>query len=255
MGFDTEKSIIMANRLKQLREGKGLSHEKLSRALYDQYQVKISPDSLMNYEVSDPGHTKAYKNQGMRVEYLRCLADFYGVSADYILGADVPMSTDVSVREIVNKTGLTEDNVVSLIAWANLPIISQLQDNEDLTDIERRAIDKAARIGTPRFAQYLCINLIRKLISAVTDRADDMCNAFNSYMLCVQDNKNFKWGRRPKSITKEIFTDIAKQGYRIVPAREAMRLEWEHISKILCYEFDKSLLSDLERRGEANGND
>lgn len=86
MGFDTEKSFIMAERLKQLREEKGLSHEKLSKALFDQYGVKISSDSLINYEVADADHTKAYKNQGMRVEYLRCLADFYGVSADYILG-------------------------------------------------------------------------------------------------------------------------------------------------------------------------
>lgn len=86
MGFDIEKSFIMAERLKQLREEKGLSHEKLSKALFDQYGVKISSDSLINYEVADAGHTKAYKNQGMRVEYLRCLADFYGVSADYILG-------------------------------------------------------------------------------------------------------------------------------------------------------------------------
>lgn len=86
MGFDIEKSFIMAERMKQLREEKGLSHEKLSKALFDQYGVKISSDSLINYEVADAMHTKAYKNQGMRVEYLRCLADFYGVSADYILG-------------------------------------------------------------------------------------------------------------------------------------------------------------------------
>ena len=86
MGFKSDKSFIMAKRLKQLREEKGLSHEKLSKSLSDQYGVKISSDSLINYEVTDLNHSKACKNQGMRVEYLRCLADFYGVSTDYILG-------------------------------------------------------------------------------------------------------------------------------------------------------------------------
>lgn len=81
-----EKSFTMAQRLKQLREGMGLSHEKLSKTLLDRYDVKISSDSLINYEVTDENHAKALKNQGMCVKYLRSLADFYGVSADYILG-------------------------------------------------------------------------------------------------------------------------------------------------------------------------
>lgn len=108
MGFDIEKSFIMAERLKQLREEKGLSHEKLSKALFDQYGVKISSDSLINYEVADAGHTKAYKNQGMRVEYLRCLADFYGVSADYILGQ---INDPCRIPSAIDELGLSEKAV------------------------------------------------------------------------------------------------------------------------------------------------
>ena len=81
-----ESSILMAKRLKKLREEKKISHVSLSNAIKEKYGIDISRDSLMSYEVSDPNHTKAYKNDGMRVEYLRCLADFYGVSADYLLG-------------------------------------------------------------------------------------------------------------------------------------------------------------------------
>lgn len=103
-----EKSFIMAERLKQLREEKGLSHDKLSKALLDQYGVKISSDSLMNYEVADAGHTKAYKNQGMRVEYLRCLADFYGVSADYILGQ---INDPCRVPSAIDELGFSEESV------------------------------------------------------------------------------------------------------------------------------------------------
>lgn len=79
-------SFITAERLRSLRKGKGLSHEGLSRELRTRYDIKISSDSLQNYEVTDEHHTKAYKNQGMRIEFLLCLADFYNVSTDYLLG-------------------------------------------------------------------------------------------------------------------------------------------------------------------------
>lgn len=81
-----EKSLIMAKRLKELREKKKLSHVSLAKVLKEQYGIDVSRDSLMAYEVSDPNNTKAYRNDGMKVEYLRCLAEFYGVSVDYLLG-------------------------------------------------------------------------------------------------------------------------------------------------------------------------
>lgn len=84
--MSNESSILMAQRLKDLRKEKNISHVSLSNAIKEKYGIEISRDSLMSYEVSDPNHTKAYKNEGMRVEYLRCLADFYGVSSDYLLG-------------------------------------------------------------------------------------------------------------------------------------------------------------------------
>ncbi len=108
MSIESKKSFIMAERLKRLREEKGLSHDKLSKALFENYGVKISSDSLINYEVTNENHTKAYKNQGMRVEYLRCFADFYGVSADYILGQ---IDDPCRISSAIDDLGLTEDVV------------------------------------------------------------------------------------------------------------------------------------------------
>ena len=85
MAGDKSKSLIMAQRLKDLRTERGLSHESLRKALMEKYEMDISVDSLKNYEVSKVPHAKAYKNEGRRQEDLRCLADFYGVSSDYIL--------------------------------------------------------------------------------------------------------------------------------------------------------------------------
>ena len=107
-------SLKMGKRLRQLRKKQGLSHEKLQAAIFEKYGVEISKDSLINYEVSDENHTKRFKNNGMRAEYLRCFSDFYHVSADFLLGlSDVP-ATDSTTRDICSKTGLSEGSVTRL---------------------------------------------------------------------------------------------------------------------------------------------
>ena len=114
MGINYEQSYIMAKRLKDLRGDYDLSHEGLSKELYDRYGVKISSDSLMNYEVTDPYHTKARKNQGMRIEYLSILSDFYGVSSDYLMGRSNAKSIDQNMSAVMEFTGLTERSVESI---------------------------------------------------------------------------------------------------------------------------------------------
>lgn len=131
MRINTQLSFTMADRLKQLRESCGLSHDKLSIALSDAYGIKISSDSLMNYEVSDVNHTKAFKNQGMRVEYLRCFADFYGVSTDYLLGLTDIKSPSVDTQSIVSGTGLSEENVERLKYFQSFPMEAHIRMAND----------------------------------------------------------------------------------------------------------------------------
>lgn len=116
MEITKEQSFIIAKRLKELRESRGLSHEKLSKALKEKCGCSISADSLMNYEAANEFHTKKYKNLGMKIESLLYLATFYGVSSDYILGLTDIRSNNLSVREIVSLTGINEDNVSFLIS-------------------------------------------------------------------------------------------------------------------------------------------
>lgn len=114
MPTNTPESIEMANRLKELRKERNLSHIKLSEALREKYNISISKDSLIAYEVTSAMHDKACANQGMRAEYLRCLADFYGVSTDYILGITPSRSSAPEIRTAIECTGLTEENIVFL---------------------------------------------------------------------------------------------------------------------------------------------
>ena len=106
-------SIEMAKRIRDQRKQKGLSHVSLSAELKKRYNVDISKDSLINYEVQEELHSKAYSNEGMNIAYLRCLADFYGVSTDYLLGlSDHP--TKKTEEATAEELGLSATAVTNL---------------------------------------------------------------------------------------------------------------------------------------------
>lgn len=112
MAFE-DRSLEMAKRLKQLRKENRLSHEKLRTELL-KYGIEISKDSLINYEVTDPFHTKAYSNNGMKVEYLRAFAAFYHVSTDYLLGLANDPTPDPTIQSVCSYTGLSGATVKTL---------------------------------------------------------------------------------------------------------------------------------------------
>lgn len=111
-------SFKMGQRLKDLREERGLSHVDLIKQLSEKYGISISRDSLMAYEIADESRAKASKlpNLGMRVEYLYCLADFFDVSLDYLLGRSNVSKPDFNIGEICKKTNLSEGIVQVLYA-------------------------------------------------------------------------------------------------------------------------------------------
>lgn len=114
-----ELSRLTGRRLKEVRERHGLSHVALSDAIQERYGVRIAKDSLINYEVSDEHHTKAYKNNGMRVEYLRYLADFYGVTTDWLLGlSDHP--TRKTEELLASDLGISYDAISGILAAKQL---------------------------------------------------------------------------------------------------------------------------------------
>lgn len=114
-----EQSIKMGKRLKALREEttlneKKLSHVALKEKLKEQYGIDISRDSLMNYEVSEVNHSKFGTNLKMSVEYLNCLANFYGVSTDYLLGLSDVKTIKEDIQVACKTTGLSADAIKAL---------------------------------------------------------------------------------------------------------------------------------------------
>lgn len=113
-------SFTLGSRLEELRKSKGLTHVALAKQLKEAYGIEVSRDSLMAYEISSEFRAKASKlpNLGMRIEYLYCLADFYGVSLDYLLGKTDVMTPDIKIRDACELTGLSSDTISLLHAYS-----------------------------------------------------------------------------------------------------------------------------------------
>lgn len=111
MNFDYKKT---AERLKMLRREKKLSHEKLSAVLKVQYGISLSRASLIDYENTDVQSVKAGAAGKMSVDRIAALADFYGVSTDYLLGRSDIRSRDESAKALMDYTDLSEPAIQAL---------------------------------------------------------------------------------------------------------------------------------------------
>lgn len=101
----SEQSKLIAENLRKLRKQKNLTFEGLHNALIDKFGWNISTDSLKNYEVTGQ-HTRADANLGMSLKQLAYFADFYDVSADYILGRSNDPARNPSA---IDELGLTPE--------------------------------------------------------------------------------------------------------------------------------------------------
>lgn len=147
MPLDKNNSLIMGERLKMLREEEGLSHEALKNKIFEDYGVEISVDSLKIYEVSKVPHAKAYKNEGMRVEYLRIFSDLYKVSTDYLLGLTDIRTPDLNIQIATKLTGLSEASVkiLSTLKQVGFDVFSTL--DMLISDYRYQNVDSDSKQG------------------------------------------------------------------------------------------------------------
>lgn len=81
------RTDIIAERLRLLRNSRGLSTAKLAVALEERYPGTITEQTIKNYEARSSS-SKHGKNLGMSVDKLIVFSEFYNVSTDFILGLD-----------------------------------------------------------------------------------------------------------------------------------------------------------------------
>jgi transcriptional regulator with XRE-family HTH domain len=109
MIFNNETSIILSKRLKELREERGISQETLLEQL-NSAGIKISLISLKNYEVTEQHHSKFLAVNGMNTEFLFNIAEFYGVSIDYLLGRTDTRSPNPDIQDALRRKVVENEN-------------------------------------------------------------------------------------------------------------------------------------------------
>lgn len=110
IAFDYVKS---SERLKALRESRGISHDILSAA------TGINRQSLIDYEAAarlgeSTGKDKSAAIAGMNINSLYKLAEYFGVTTDYILGRFDSITANVSDAAICERTGLSPASLDNL---------------------------------------------------------------------------------------------------------------------------------------------
>jgi transcriptional regulator with XRE-family HTH domain len=100
--------LMIGNRIKLLREELGLKQDELAKAL------NISPSSIGMYETN-----KREPNNEITIK----LADFFGVSTDYLLGKSDIRKTDAEIKQEFDfayhkdAEGLTEEEIADAIRF------------------------------------------------------------------------------------------------------------------------------------------
>lgn len=92
--------ITLGERLKDLREEKGYTLEKLEKEL-DENKTHISHTSLGKYE----------NDADIKLSYLKILANFYNVDIDYLLGYTNTRKKDVTHKVVSTKFGISDKSM------------------------------------------------------------------------------------------------------------------------------------------------
>lgn len=266
--MNTEKqwSFVMAERLKQLRGSRGLSHERLSSALSAQYGINISSDSLMNYEVASEFHSKKYKNLGMRIEYLRYFADFYNVSTDYLLGLTDTKSKNEDVQAVCRVTGLKEDYICNLMSLGDPEDVGYLREMVD--EFLSYAIGDFGIVTYKNFRKYVdMLKMWDGLSSDEYRRQSEEIREMNvkaerlGYMLMTYGDvaktelKKFCNEYKDFLLEKHWGDDAKKQNSAIVGDKSAV-LDWQNESHGKDQYYSVAYVANLKKKeGDVDGID
>lgn len=246
MAVDKSKSLIMAQRLKDLRTERGLSHESLRKALMEKYEIDISVDSLKNYEVSKVPHAKAYKNEGMRVEYLRCLADFYGVSSDYLIGLSDAKTSDPRATSAMEYTGLSEEITVLLHT------ISMLGENDNdanasVPEIVETFKNRSSEAINPSLLRFEMYRLIEAIISQIAESPLLYGPAFQNYIYGTISHVLHRQSSRDYALDDNLISELREHGYQVIQSRDYAELQLNAVFDTLKEQVRASIFHQAKK--------
>ena len=113
----------MGVRLKELRQGKGITLTKLSKILKEKYDISVSNSQLMYYEKgeSEPRNKQVWKK----------LADYFGVSEAYLLGYN-NVKNEVDIKISVIDEALEELRALEKLRIINNVLLVENDEGHDM---------------------------------------------------------------------------------------------------------------------------
>ena len=250
-----DRSIEMAKRLKGLRMENKYSHVTLSEALRKK-GIKVSHDSLLNYEAEDFYHTKYGKNLRMRADCLLGLAQLYGVSADYLLCVTDIRSPDPNVKKMVEYLGIGEENIRFLYALNQT--VAGSDCNEERMDVSELRKGSSTRLGeiihiveafsivSPEIGKTVVI-LIDKLISTIEEDFFNVLHLYHEIEKSVQCSLNqHKNHIAPNEIVPlDALYKLNINGFEIMDSSWIRKRSWEELMNILQSGVDAKTEQDI----------
>lgn len=99
---EANKNALFPSRLRALREEKGVSQAGLAAVL------GVSKSTIGLYETGDTLPDIKTADE---------LADYFGISTDYLLGRTDVRSCDIQIQSVCSYTGLSEDTIEQILYW------------------------------------------------------------------------------------------------------------------------------------------
>ena len=186
-----DKSEIMnifKKRLKDLRNEKGLSQDKLADDL------GVSKGAISYYETGQ---------RAPDIVVLSAMADYFKVSADYLLGRTEVKSADTKTRDICDYLDLSDN---SIFALKNISLMKTLDDNGKKINISDWVIQN--------ILPEICIDVSEMLLYSTLRKNSDITASYIIYSLIVRSSDKYKY--RLDEYIGDYFKKIGIDNYKSV---------------------------------------
>ncbi len=207
----------IGERIRALRESKGLSQQAVAEAL------QIKRESINSWENG---------LRDLKTASIVALADYFDVSTDYLLGRTECQSPDIDVQAICKKTGLSSSAVQRLIGIKNK--VSSALSTDDLEDRTFPVWEYAATTALIDF--FVCASELRFIAADAC-----MCAASRSSNNCLFV-QTLRDGLPPE--LKEYFVSPKEKG---LVHSAAVRERMERIGNFVIDSMERNGIVELMR--------
>lgn len=168
------------------------------------------------------------------------ISEYLNVSTDYLLGKNVPMSTQSSIIDMVALTGLSEKSILQLAAWKNIGTTLANSNGETPIDYIRDIIDDVSWVKDPNVFADSIIEFTNTMLSAYLDNPRIITMWYQGYMYSLHTWYAALKNHEEEEILLEMDSADRKLfdfGLVAVPAEDSASIRLSSIMELLKEHF------------------